>query len=120
VYWNLHKKCWSVRENGVVQYHTPSLEITSAQFRVWKGGQERVRKTQRKNVHAFVVGTVAKPGDLSGGIPVTYNPYKYDTFVRLDTGEPIYEAARVVMFGAARVLAFLSSRSGSDAEPPTE
>ena len=87
VYWNLHKKCWSIQDtktNRVID-HTFALNLVDAKFVVQQGGKERVRREGRKNVHAFVVGTVDEEqpmvGSHNGAVKVTYNPYRDDTFV---------------------------------------
>ena len=97
VYWNLHKKMWSVqdRKTGLVIAHTDHIALTDAKFVVRKAGQEKVRREGKKNVHAFAVGTVY-PADMYALIgyssfdvkKVTYNPYKNDTFIFAQTGEP--------------------------------
>ncbi len=52
------------------------------EFCVQPGGLERVRKEQRKNVHAFIRGkTVEAPDDPGRPQSVYYNPYLYSTFV---------------------------------------
>ena len=89
VYWNLHKLCWSVRalegpNKGRVIKHTQALGLRDCRFAVQPAGRERVLREQRKNVHAFVRGfmdtrTSLPPFDES--VCVTYNPYKYDTFM---------------------------------------
>jgi hypothetical protein len=37
--------------------------------------------------------------------PITYNPYKYDSFVRKDTGEPVLKAGCVALNADRTVLA---------------
>ena len=78
---------------GKVLEHSTEFFLKDVEFRVSKAGRDRVLKEQRKNVHAFVCGT---PDD---GWPVdqverkvTYNPYKYNSFVYADTLEPIETA----------------------------
>jgi hypothetical protein len=102
VYFNLTRKLWSVRalegpDKGRVFAHLPEVTVKNAKFVVREGGRQRVLKEKQKNVHAFVRGTFCdeRAGDLS--IPVTYNPYKYDSFVRRSDEEPIYEAPVVFM-----------------------
>jgi hypothetical protein len=99
VYWNLHKDCWSVKalegENkGRVIKHANNINLTHCTFKVSKAGRERVLREKRKNVHAGVVGNLSFVGEVGDTalwecasaypafIPVTYNPYKYSTFVR--------------------------------------
>ena len=91
VYWNLHKKCWSVqdRKTGRVIRHESSVTLSAGKFVVRKAGQEKVRREGKKNVHAFAVGYrpskfTAEEWDvyyISGKTwrDVTYNPYKNTT-----------------------------------------
>ena len=85
VYWNLHKKCWSVKQNGRVKGHATKLALKDCRFLVGKAGQARVRREKKKNVHAGVSGY------MKFGLPwwignracfVMYNPYKHDTFIQ--------------------------------------
>jgi len=111
IYWNLHKKCWSVqdRKTGRVINHAETLTLLNAKFVVRKSGQEKVRREGKKNVHAFAVGTtVPEKEQISqwvwrqyedfGGRLVTYNPYVNDTFVFADTGEPVTEVQTISVY----------------------
>lgn len=99
VYWNLHKKLWSVqdRKTGLVIAHTDHIALTDAKFVVRKAGQEKVRREGKKNVHAFVRGDCPfyrlNPRNATLDT-LTYNPYKYASFVDKQTEEPVYKASR--------------------------
>lgn len=105
VYYNLHKHTFSVKHDNRVILHADFVKLEDVEFRVRSGGREKVRDEKQKNVHAFVIGTLVDycqypcenlpepPSD----IVVTYNPYKYDTFVIKGTGEPILNADGVEM-----------------------
>lgn len=83
VYWNLHKKCWSIQHKGKVIKHVQTCLLNNAVFKVSEAGRQRVIKEKRKNVHAFVVGDII---DLNCDCPeelkreVSYNPYKHPWF----------------------------------------
>jgi len=106
VYRNLTKKCWSVRQKGKVRFHTDYVVLVKAKFVVQPAGREKVRRERSKTVHAFVKGTLVHPrssdADWKEDEPVwpkvSYNPYKNDTFVRLDTGEAVLTADYVDMY----------------------
>ena len=120
LYWNLHKKKWSLqdRKTGRVRQHVTAFTMYDAKFVVRKAGQAKVRSEGRKNVHAFAVGT----GGLRDGIatclsgrPVTYNPYVNDTFVFADTGEPVTEVQAISVYtenGKPKVYAIPKSDVG--------
>jgi len=100
VYFNLHKKCWSVRHRGRVISHADRVEILDPRFRVSRAGRERVLREKKKNVHAFVVGELvsfgAPTGDVSGR-EVTYNPYRFETFVYKQEETPVFDGTRAVL-----------------------
>ena len=100
VFYNLHKKIWSVRYRGKVLEHTTNIELEDVSLDVQPAGNARVRREKRKNVHAFVRGKRVEPWKVSydkNWKEVTYNPYKHKTFVFKDTGKPVKKAKRAVM-----------------------
>jgi hypothetical protein len=104
VYFNLHKKVWSVKalsgpNKGRVVAHLDRLVLDDCAFKVSEAGRQRVLREKRKNVHAGVVGTLS--GQLAdfAGVAVTYNPYKYSSFVTRNDEQPIHSAHRVVLNG---------------------
>ena len=104
VYWNLHKKCFSVQDykTGRVIAHKNLVHLTDVKFHVRTGGNQRVRDEGRKNVHAFMIGNlVDNSSEFDNhsdaiGREVTYNPYKYETFVTVCDKEPVMEAHSVI------------------------
>jgi hypothetical protein len=108
VYYNLHKQTFSVTYDSKVIMHADYVKLGDVEFRVRKGGKERVRSEKSKNVHAFVIGKLLDyceyPCDEtptpSSDKVVTYNPYKHDTIVFKDTEEPVYYAQEVDMINA--------------------
>ena len=56
VYFNLHKRCFSVQQSGRVYAHADGVLLENVRFNVSKAGQRKVRETGRKNVHARVTG----------------------------------------------------------------
>ena len=102
MYWNLHKHLWSVQDckTGRVTDHVTALTLADAKFVVRPAGREKVRREGKKNVHAFAVGTISLKNGLATMLnarPVTYNPYKNDTFVFADTGEAVTDAHVISM-----------------------
>ena len=112
VYYNLHKKCLSVRHKGKVIEHAQEVTLTDARFHVQQAGRERVLKEKRKNVHAYVSGklketfwfTQAPKYTWTAKQRVTYNPYKYKNFVNKKTLEPV-TSAEVVHISGKRITA---------------
>ena len=100
VYYNLHKKCLSIRYKGKVIEHAREVTLTDAKFHVSEKGRQRVLREKRKNVHAYVSGklketfwfTQAPKYVWTAKQRVTYNPYKHKSFVDKLTLEPIANA----------------------------
>jgi hypothetical protein len=113
IYWNLHRDCYSVRgcRSGRVFAHADGVRVTDAVLAVSEAGRQRVLRERSKNVHAGVRGTVeVNPAsvDLRGWTRITYNPYKYETFVRASDERPVIGADDVQMVirdGRPRVYA---------------
>ena len=108
IYYNLHNGKWSIREVGsnLIVGHAAALTIESVTPIVREGGRQRVIKEKRKNVHAFLRGSIrnlqgfesykgrrkptqprrpklsVKPADT-----LVYNPYKGPTFFNVSKGE---------------------------------
>jgi len=104
-YYDLHRHTFSVTYKGLVMLKADYLRLSDVEFRVRQGGKQKVRNEQRKNVHAFVIGYLDDycefpcddiPEPESNEV-ITYNPYKYDTFVIKNTEEPIYGAKEIEM-----------------------
>jgi len=96
VYRNLHKKCWSIKQNGLVKAHTQWASLNECSFVVSQAGRERVLREKKKNVHAFIKGFLNyEEIDFDLENQATYNPYKYDSFVDKDTKEKLTVANAV-------------------------
>ena len=123
VYRNLHKgtaqgAVYSVRDKAtrLVSSHRKWLVLEDVRFHVGQRGRQRVLDECSKNVHAWVEGVVdeADSSDQSDKTKiqflermdvvawghelakVTYDPYKYSSFVFTDSETPIHKA-RVVL-----------------------
>lgn len=114
VYKNLHKDCWSVRQGGIVKFHTDYIVLKLAQFKVGEKGRLRVLREQCKNVHAFVKGFLCRNGEANSQTKhiwkwdtITYNPYKSDTFINKNGERKIFSADFVDMYtgGSNQVIA---------------
>ena len=110
VYFNLHKKCFSIKalegeRKGLVIAHRDLVVLENCRFKVSEAGRQRVLREKRKNVHAGVSGTwtesVRDNADFERlsilGRAVTYNPYKYDSFIIRAVEKPVAVADVVAM-----------------------
>jgi len=91
VYFNLHKKVFSVRckKTRLVIAHVNNIYLEDVVFKVSENGRQRVLKEQRKNVHAYVEGTVSTNKSTAIQGFITYNPYKYDSFIFKSSEVPV-------------------------------
>ena len=91
-------------KTGLVIGHDTKIMLKDAQFRVLESGRQRVINTGRKNVHAGAVGVLTDETPIELPINITYNPYKYNSFVIKNTEEPIHRA-KLVSFIDRKVTA---------------
>jgi hypothetical protein len=111
VYRNLQKQKLSLMQSNVVVGHAEAVILTDVEFRVRQSGRERVLRERQKNVHAFTIGLleqafetpyawvleVAPIFDRENARSVTYNPYKFTTFVDQTSEAPVYSGRRVLV-----------------------
>lgn len=94
VYFNLHKKVFSVQEkvgpSWKVARHTESFFFKNPEYRVSQAGRERVLRQKRKNVHAYVTGEeiCALPDNVESLGFLRYNPFLYSFFFS-ENGEEV-------------------------------
>lgn len=104
VYRNLNDDCLSIlsrrsHDYGTVVEHRDIVVVEDVEFVVQDAGRRRVLDEEKKNVHAFVRGNTAddqswRPDD---GTVVTYDPYKFDSFVEEDSHDPVTSAECVLV-----------------------
>ena len=92
VYYNIRRGDYSVRQSGRVIDHVDCILLRDVRFNVATAGRDKVRATGVKNVHATVSGYTAFLTDCtnlqsilkdSNCDYVSYNPFKYDSFVEI-------------------------------------
>lgn len=110
-YYNLHQQCLSARPIGGRVKHYLWLGMRDVTFAVQPAGRRKVLREQKKNVHAFVRGQLESSYELNSYVPfdddfedkyfdeVTYNPYKYSSFVLKHNEKPIYQASQAWVIG---------------------
>lgn len=88
VYKNLHNGLFSVMQDNLVVAHVESFTMHNVVFKVNEKARQRVILEKKKNVHAFVAGMlidVNSKCSFKHGAKITYNPYKYTSFIFADT-----------------------------------
>lgn len=107
VYKNLHNGLWSVRQGNRVVCHTDNICLGKVEFRVRQGGRSRVLRERKKNVHAFTIGYLASPEHVYSVtrdmIPVSYNPYRGDSFYDKNTERDVNGCEHVQMITTSYV-----------------
>ena len=99
VYYNIRRGDYSVRQSGRVIDHVDRIVLRDCRFNVAPAGRDKVRATGVKNVHATVSGYIVSNKSapwhlraarrLTSGLRndfidfVSYNPFKYDQFVKI-------------------------------------
>jgi hypothetical protein len=129
---------YSVRKDGLVEGHAMMIIMDGSTkrpitFAVGPKGNQRVRDEMKKNVHAVIRGYIVNAvwhdeDNISHAIDacsyhkdihmqyrdgyewkkVTYNPYKYKTFVTVEDGQPVFTARKVIV--GKEVWAMLSAK----------
>ena len=102
VHYNLHEGGFSITsvKSGLVVARAPYVNLVDVRTRVRQSGRERVIKEQSKNVHAHIIGYFTSSNlDMINANRMTYDPYKYDSFVDKDTKEKVLEAKYVKCIG---------------------
>jgi hypothetical protein len=83
------EKCVSITPKNGRAYYKAEVVLNNAHFVVHKGGMERARREQRRNVHAWCVGELAYESGTIGAPPnerwkkVTYH-YNIGRFITVD------------------------------------
>lgn len=119
VYFNLHTLKWSVQDwkTRLVLCHADRVTLKNVTSFVSEAGRKRVLETKRKNVHAFIIGIIPSKSESQDlcekaglGMPITYNPYRYDSFVYKGI-ESKFESADMVILTAREVWVYRLGRA---------
>ena len=105
VYYNLTRKIYSVMAQRRVIDHAAQIAIAGVTFKVSEASRQRVIRTKRKTVHAFVCGERVNVVPFDNWVPISYNPYLLGSFVRCDTGTAITKADFVICCAGRKVFA---------------
>lgn len=84
VFRNLNKsgRWYSIRQKNKTVAHTNNLLLGDCTLVVNEKTRERVRKTKKKEVHAFVQGYISYAQDLTKmNFKLEYNPFTNDNFI---------------------------------------
>ena len=125
IYRNLHNGKLSIKDGktGLVVGHADRVDVFMPEFKVSKAGVARIRRDKRKSVVATVNGGIAWVGGFigykgrtyEGCVPtinsevttmLSFNPYKYESFVDKHTEEEVSSAEYVVIDGAGAMIAW--------------
>jgi hypothetical protein len=78
--------------------HQQTLVLEAVAFKVSEKGRQRVLKEKQKNVHAYVCGSWVQQKDFDPQllVQIKYDPYKQNSFFRVQDNSPIEKADFVV------------------------
>ena len=107
VHYNLHEGGFSITSvddrsefKGLVVARAPYVNLLNVTTKVSDKRRQKVIEKKSKNVHAKIVGNYTSEDlDMGGARWMTYNPYKYETFVDKENEEPVLQASRVKCIG---------------------
>ena len=109
IYRNLRTKTWSKRNSkGIVVEHPSQVFLSNVKFHVSLLVRARVVRRKMKEVHAWVKGNITDDIltiETSNKVEVTYNPYLYMSFVRVDNLQKVSSADFVYMDSEMKVWA---------------
>lgn len=98
--------CWSVRDHGRVVGHASALALAGCRLRVLESARLRVLRTGRREVHAWITGTLIETAPPLGAVLIVYRSIEAG-FRRRDTGALITTAAAVWFLEDGRCVALL-------------
>lgn len=110
VYYNLHKHVYSVQHyikgKGWRLYkHLNKVYLEDVEFKVYEIGRQRVLQEKRKNVHAYVIGTLKDFKRINDICTVTYNPYYTSSFIIKANKAPVKNAKAALLTKGRKIYA---------------
>ena len=99
IYKNLHNGLFSVMQNGLVVAHIESFKMSNPSFKVNEKARLKVIKEGKKNVHAFIIGTLDNVNCINADKDfylqclykrLSYNPYNYNCFYKKVDGGRLF------------------------------
>lgn len=94
VYFNRTRKLWSIRHDGIVVGHAPSLALSGCALHAGESARLRCERTGQRDVHAWIKGTLADGAKPADAVRIGYRPTEQG-FRRRDTGAIVTAAAAV-------------------------
>jgi hypothetical protein len=99
IYRNLRTGGYSIKDpkSGLVIGHKDKVCLTDVEFKVGKAGNARAKREKQRNVHAYVIGIMAKCFPKRKVKRVSYNPFKNVNFVLSGTDIAVYNAKKCIL-----------------------
>jgi hypothetical protein len=108
VYRNLSKDCWSIQQKTpkgwrVFEHIKTGFALNNCKFIIHGSGQSRVRRENKKYVHAFIEGDMSIIYQWETlNERIRYNPYRDDYFNTINI-PALHYRDRVVVSGSGNV-----------------
>ena len=92
--------CYNIMQGGLIKATARQIRLRDAEFLVRESGRLRMLRENRRTIHAYIQGRLvdyahpdeAKTISQLAGRSVTYNPYRYNSFVDRETETPLANA----------------------------
>lgn len=98
VYWNTHKRMWSVRVDGKVYEHLPIVALGFCRMTVRERERQRCIETGQRSVHAWITGDMCPAPQVTDDfLRIGYSPWNAGTFTIGPCFTPIYFSMLVVL-----------------------
>ena len=97
VFRNLKYDCYTVMQRGRVVASARGVILRDVELLVRESGRQRMVRERKRNVHAYAVGYLAgwlhpddaQPIEPYAGRAAFYDPYRFDSFVDVETLSPV-------------------------------
>ena len=87
VYFNLHRKCFSIRQGTRVVEHTNQVCLKDVRYMVQPAGRAKVLKEKKKNVHAGLSGYYVDRVPVPAVSVDDLDPQEWSEYAYLECGE---------------------------------
>jgi hypothetical protein len=106
VWFNLHKRRWSIKDGKSRVHHADAVALAGVSFRVSEKARQRVIAGRCREVHAYAAGALVQADAApAGAVLVSYNPYRSGSFYRKDDGRDVHAAELVVFLPGGQAWA---------------
>jgi hypothetical protein len=112
VYWHSRRRMWSLRIDGRVADHLPTLALQRCRMVVREAERQRCISRRQRGVHAWIQGSLITSPEISEAfVEVGYSPFVCGSFTTRPGFLPIWEAAIVTFDKDGKAWALVSDHA---------